>query len=88
MVATTGLAKPMQKRSPFDLGEFFQQIFSSFSSFVNPADNSGGRRDQFLGPQGGHHEGPTDQQIFNGLQAFHKLKADSRPQPQHRKFHY
>ena len=85
-MATTGLAKPMPKRSPFDLGEFFQQIFSSFSSFVNPADNSG-RRDQILGPQG-HHEGPTDEQIYNGLLAFQKLKADARPQPQHRRFHY
>ena len=45
-MASDGLAKPMTKRSPFDIGEFFQQIFTSISNFVNPGSS---RQDQQIG---------------------------------------
>ena len=68
------LAKPVSKRSPFDLGQIFQQFITSITNFVNPGPS---RQDYTFRPE---NEGPTDEQIYNGLLAFKKLQSEARPQ--------
>ena len=68
------LAKPVSKRSPFDLGQIFQQFITSITNLVNPGPS---RQDYTFRPE---NEGPTDEQIYNGLLAFKKLQSEARPQ--------